>query len=163
MDPASSGLSCPNCQAQQIENLFAISDIPVHSTINLATREEALKFPTGNLSLGFCHACGFLTNTAYDAKLQEYSQNCEESQHFSATFNKFAHELAKRWIDKYHLRGKTILEVGCGKGDFLSLMCEVGDCRGIGIDPSYQPSRTDEKLKDRLRFIVHHSGRKKHT
>ncbi|HMB96340.1 MAG TPA: class I SAM-dependent methyltransferase, partial [Tepidisphaeraceae bacterium] len=80
--------------------------------------------------------------------------------HFSATFNKFAHELASRWIEKYHLRGKTILEVGCGKGDFLSLMCEVGDCRGIGIDPSYQPSRTSEKLKDRLRFIVDHYSEK---
>jgi ubiquinone/menaquinone biosynthesis C-methylase UbiE len=158
--PSDESILCPNCHSRGMENLFSIEKIPVHSTINLPSREEALKFPTGNLRLGFCNACGFLSNTVYDSKLQEYSQNCEESQHFSATFNKFAHELASRWIEKYNLRGKTILEVGCGKGDFLSLMCEVGDCKGIGIDPSYQPSRTSEKLKDRLRFIVDHYSEK---
>jgi len=51
------------------------------------------------------------------------------------------------------LRGKTILEIGCGKGEFLALMCELGDCRGIGIDPSYQPSRTPATVAHRLRFI----------
>lgn len=144
---------CPNCAAGDLEVVYSIDSIPVHSTINLSSREQALKFPTGDLKLGFCRSCGFLANTAYDASLQEYCQNCEESQHVSPTFNKFAHELAQRWIEKYDLRGKTILEVGCGKGEFLSLMCELGDCRGVGIDPSYQPSRTPSKAADRLRFI----------
>lgn len=151
---------CPNCHGQGMEILYAINGIPVHSTINLATKAEALAFPTGNLRLGACPKCGFLSNTVYDSKVQHYSQQCEESQHFSATFNKFAHELANRWINKYDLRGKTILEVGCGKGDFLSLMCEVGNCKGIGIDPSYQPSRTSEKMKDKLSFIVDHYSEK---
>jgi SAM-dependent methyltransferase len=136
-----------------MEVLYAIDQIPVHSTINLASRAEAMTFPTGNLNLGFCDKCGFLSNTAYDSSLQEYCQSCEESQHVSPTFNKFAHELANRWIERYKLRGKTIIEIGCGKGEFLALMCELGDCRGIGIDPSYQPSRTPPKAAERLRFI----------
>ena len=45
------------------------------------------------------------------------------------------------------IRNKTILEIGCGKGEFLVLMCELGDNRGIGIDPSYQPHRTPEEFK----------------
>jgi SAM-dependent methyltransferase len=152
--------TCPNCGTAGMQNLYGIEKIPVHSTINLASRDEAMEFPTGNLQLGFCNACGFLSNTAYDSSLQEYSQSCEESQHVSPTFNKFAHELAQRWIDKYKLRGKTILEVGCGKGEFLALMCELGDCRGIGIDPSYQPSRTPAKISERLKFIVDHYSEK---
>lgn len=147
------GSQCPNCGDGEMEILYSIDQIPVHCTINLSSREQALKFPTGNLKLGFCNQCGFLGNTVYDASLQEYCQDCEESQHVSPTFNKFARELAARWIDQYKLRGKTILEVGCGKGEFLALMCELGDCRGIGIDPSYQPSRTPLKMADRLRFI----------
>jgi SAM-dependent methyltransferase len=136
-----------------MEILYSIDQIPVHSTINLSSREQALRFPKGNLKLGFCDACGFLGNTAYDASLQEYCQDCEESQHVSPTFNKFAHELAQRWIDRYNLRGKTIIEIGCGKGEFLALMCELGNCRGIGIDPSYQPSRTPPKVAERMKFI----------
>jgi hypothetical protein len=136
-----------------MEQLYSIDDIPVHSTVNLASRQQALRFPTGNLRLAMCPRCAFLCNTAYDATLQEYCPNCEESQHVSPTFNRFARELAQRWIDRYSLRGKTILEVGCGKGEFLAMMCEMGDCRGIGIDPTYQPSRTPGAIASRVRFI----------
>ena len=91
-----SSILCPNCASRGMEILYSIEKIPVHSTINLASRAEAMEFPTGNLRLGFCEKCGFLSNTAYDATLQEYSQSCEESQHVSPTFNKFAHDLATR-------------------------------------------------------------------
>lgn len=133
--------------------VYAIDGIPVHSTINLSSREAALHFPTGNLQLAYCPSCAFLSNTAYDASVQEYSSQCEESQHVSQTFNKFAHDLAQRWIDRYGLRNKTILELGCGKGEFLTLMCELGDNRGIGIDPGYQPWRNTSPAAARIRFI----------
>jgi SAM-dependent methyltransferase len=137
-----------------MEVVYAISDIPVHSTINLASRAEALRFPTGDLRLGYCRACAFLCNTVHDPTLQEYSTNCEESQHVSPTFTEFARSLAARWIDRYDLRNKTILEIGCGKGEFLALMCELGDNRGVGIDPSAQPDRTATlPAGERLTFI----------
>ena len=39
-------------------------------------------------------------------------------------------------IRRYDLRGKEVIEIGCGKGEFLSLLCEVGDNRGVGFDPA---------------------------
>ena len=36
-------------------------------------------------------------------------------------------DLAQRWVDRYDLRGKTVLEIGCGKGEFLVAMLELGD------------------------------------
>ena len=146
--------TCPNCGREGMEVVYSISGIPVHSTINLGSREEALRFPTGDLRLGYCRACGFLGNTAFDAALQEYSTNCEESQHVSPTFNQFARSLAARWIARYGLRDKTILEIGCGKGEFLALMCELGNNRGVGIDPTAQPQRTAALPgHERLTFI----------
>lgn len=134
--------------------LYSIDDIPVHSTIQLAKRDEAMKFPKGHLTLSYCPACAFLANTRYDEKVQHYSTQCEESQHVSPTFNKFAHGLAQRWIDRYDIRNKKIIEVGCGKGEFLTLMCELGNNSGIGIDPSAQPHRTStSSAASRLRFI----------
>ena len=146
--------ACPNCGRDGMEIVYAIDDIPVHSTINLASRDEALAFPTGNLKLGYCRTCAFLGNTVYDAGMQEYSSKCEESQHVSPTFNQFAHALAQRWIERYDLRKKTILEIGCGKGEFLALMCDLGNNRGIGIDPTAQPERTATlPAGNRLTFI----------
>jgi SAM-dependent methyltransferase len=146
-------MHCPNCKSQGMEIVYGIDNIPVHSTIQLAGHAQALAFPTGNLKLGYCPACAFLGNTLYDPHVQAYSTQCEESQHVSPTFNKFARILAARWIDRYGLRNKTILEVGCGKGEFLGLMCELGDNKGIGIDPSYQPARTPPKMAAKMRFI----------
>ncbi|MGH7178159.1 MAG: SAM-dependent methyltransferase, partial [Tepidisphaeraceae bacterium] len=88
--------------------LYSIDEIPVHSTIQLAQRDKALAFPRGNLTFSYCPKCAFLANTRYDASVQSYNTDCEESQHVSATFNKFATQLAQRWIDRYDIRGKTI-------------------------------------------------------
>jgi len=41
-------------------------------------------------------------------------------------------------INRHQLNNKTILEVACGKGHFLVALCEAGDNRGIGIDPSFE-------------------------
>lgn len=152
--------SCPNCFSGTLAPFFAVDDIPVHSTINTATPQEAVSFPRGSLRLGFCRDCGFVGNTIYDASLQEYCSNCEESQAFSPTFNAFAKKLAQTWIDRYDIHNKTVLEIGCGKGEFLVLMCDLGNNRGIGIDPSYRPERTPEAFKQRVQFIPDYYGEK---
>ena len=36
----------------------------------------------------------------------------------------------------------TVLEIGCGKGEFLVALCERAGCNGIGLDPGYRPERT---------------------
>jgi hypothetical protein len=53
-------------------------------------------------------------------------------------------------IEQYSQRGKTIVEIGCEKADFLALMCEMGEARGVGIDPSVDPSRVPRHLGDRI-------------
>jgi SAM-dependent methyltransferase len=89
----------------------------------------------------------------FDPSVHEYSPSCEESQAFSPTFNKFAKALAQRWVERYGIRNKTIVEIGCGKGDFLMLICEAGDNQGIGIDPSAQPQRIPPEFRDSVQFI----------
>jgi SAM-dependent methyltransferase len=44
-------------------------------------------------------------------------------------------------IDRYHLKGKTLLEIGCGKGDFINLLVELNEGKGIGVDPAYEVGR----------------------
>jgi hypothetical protein len=38
---------------------------------------------------------------------------------------------------RHGLYDKDIVDIGSGQGDFLRLLCELGDNRGVGIDPSY--------------------------
>jgi SAM-dependent methyltransferase len=142
---------CPACGEGRLELFYEVDPVPVHSCRLVAGKEEALGFPTGRLALAVCHACGFVTNTAFDASLQDYSVDYEETQAFSPHFVDFLEELARRWVDRYELRGKRVLEIGSGKGEFLLLLHELGVGEAIGIDPGFAPERVEERPG--LRFI----------
>jgi len=119
----------------------------------LLTKLEALRFPKSDILLGFCEKRGFISNIAFNHKLLDYSQLYEDQQSFSPTFNAFARDLVNHLIEKYNLHNKDILEIGCGKGDFLKLLCELGHNRGVGIDPAYVKDRLHSKASDHLTFI----------
>ena len=144
---------CHNCGGQAISAFYEARNVPVHSCLMMPTQEKALKLPKGDLILSFCEECSFICNVAFDPSLQDYSPVYEDQQCFSPTFSKFAQDLAKRLINKYNLYDKDILEIGCGKGDFLKLLCEFGNNRGVGIDPAYAGDRIKSKPSDRLTFI----------
>src|SRR5713226_780766 len=139
--PARATFDCPSCGAGGLREFYDVRNVPVHSCLLMSSEKEALDFPRGDVVLSFCEACGFITNVAFDGSLQNYSPTYEDQQCFSATFNVFHHNLTARLVKKYNLHNKDIVEVGCGKGDFLALLCELGDNRGVGIDPSFIPGR----------------------
>jgi SAM-dependent methyltransferase len=130
-----------------------VSGIPAHSVVLMHTREQALSYPRGDLRLGFCRSCGFITNMAFDVSLNEYSPNFEETQHFSPTFDGWARQLVQRLVRDYDIRNKQVIEIGCGKGEFLALLCEAGDNRGVGIDPGCIPERLRDEDRSRVRLI----------
>ena len=144
---------CPNCSSKGLNSFYSIRDIPVHSCLLMSSKEEALDYPTSDLELGYCPSCGFITNFLFNPELHSYSTQCEETQGFSACFNSFAKSLAQRTIDKYNVHNKVILEIGCGKGEFLALMCELGDNVGIGFDPAYVPERNPDVSESRIEFV----------
>jgi len=124
----------------------------VHSMLLIPTKDEAINYPKGDISLAFCRSCGFISNVAFDPQLNEYSSRYEETQRFSPTFNVFHRNLAIHLIERYNLYNKDIIEIGCGKGDFLSLLCELGKNRGVGFDPAYVSERSQAGGKD-ITFI----------
>jgi SAM-dependent methyltransferase len=152
--PASELGVCPSCGSGALTVFHEQESVPIHSCRLVATREEALAYPRGTLRLAFCSDCAFITNAAYDAALQDYGISYEETQGFSPRFRTFARELALRWIDRHDLRDKDVLEIGCGKGEFLALLCELGRNRGVGIDPAFVEERLDSPAAERMRFVT---------
>ena len=145
---------CPACGSPDLIEFHRQRDVPVNSCLLLNDRDEAASFPTGPLVLARCGECGFVTNTGFDPRLAEYSDRYEETQAFSPRFVEFARGLAQTWVDRHDLRGKSVLEIGCGKGEFLVMMAEAGIGKGIGIDPGVHPERIDSPAADRLEWIA---------
>jgi hypothetical protein len=134
---------CLACASDQLSVFYAQSRVPVHSCLLVDDRDEALGFPTGDIELAFCDECGFIMNLAFDRSVHDYSARYEETQQFSPRFQDFAHDLARRWIDRYDLHDRHCFEIGCGKGSFLEAMCALGGNRGTGIDPSFRADRVE--------------------
>lgn len=132
---------CPVCMSKDVWSFFELFGIPVHCNLLWPTREEALQAPRGDMRLGFCKDCEHIFNLAFDPALVAYKQDYENSLHFSPRFQEYAGSLAMRLVERYDLRGKDIIEIGCGQGDFLRLLCQLGGNRGVGFDPSYVPGR----------------------
>jgi hypothetical protein len=151
-------VTCPSCGADSLSVFYEVERVPVHSCRLVATREEAVGFAAGELRLAVCGACGFVTNVAFDPSLQDYSIAYEETQAFSPHFNEFLSSLARRWVERYDLRGKSVLEIGSGKGEFLVLLAELGIGRGIGLDPGFVPERVSREAAERIEFIRDYYG-----
>ncbi len=133
--------SCPSCGRGPMRSFYESRDVPANSCILFKSEHEALHCPTSDIELRVCSDCGFIFNTAFSQERTEYSFRYEETQGFSSVFNAFHRAMAQQLIDRYDLHEKDILEVGCGKGEFLVLLAELGANRCVGIDPGVNAGR----------------------
>jgi SAM-dependent methyltransferase len=133
--------NCPVCGSSDCIDCVRLPDVPVYCNVLFDRREDALAAPAGDIELVYCRGCGHLHNAAFDPGRVAYSSDYENSLHHSPRFQAYAQALAARLVDDHGLRGRTVVEIACGQGDFLKLLCEAGGSRGIGFDPSYTPGR----------------------
>jgi SAM-dependent methyltransferase len=154
--PFASGAEASRCRACGQAGLepFAVSRaVPVNNARVFPRRADARAVPAGEIELAFCPGCGFIGNLRYDGGLVAYSAGYEEQQSYSPTFNAFSDALARGLVERWNLRDKRIVEIGCGKGDFLAELCRLGPNHGVGIDPTVAPERVGAAPGGRLRLV----------
>lgn len=144
---------CKACGTAGPEPFYAQSGIPTNSCLLIEGEAAARGFSKGELELACCPACGFIQNNRFVPESAVYSQAYEETQAFSPRFTHYIDELIDDQDRKHGLAGKTVLEIGCGKGDFLERLVERTGARGIGIDPAFRPDRRASTTPDRLTFV----------
>ncbi len=143
MQVTTSNPSCPVCGGQPSAPLTSLERVPATCNALWPNEREAREAPLGDIELVACADCGFVWNAAFHPELVDYSQRYENCLAFSRVFADYSQELARWLVDRHDLRGKRILEVGAGSGEFLALLCALGGNRGIGFDPSYDLDQAD--------------------
>jgi SAM-dependent methyltransferase len=131
---------CLICGGQPLEPLISISDVPTLCNRLCASEAEAANSPRGDISLSYCPDCGHIANSAFDQTHVNYDGRFENTLTFSSRYRQYAEVTADRVIKRYGLSDKRIVEIGCGGGDFLHLLCGAGN-HGTGYDPSQPTSR----------------------
>ena len=144
---------CPICGSSSLTDLIELPNLPIYCNLLWEKQQEARDCPKGDIRLAFCDHCGGIVNVVFDSSKLGYSQDYENSLHYSSRFQSYIEALANRLIEQHDLHEKTIVEIGCGKGDFLVMLCERGNNSGIGFDSSYVERPEHEEWGDRIQFI----------
>jgi len=145
--------NCPACSGStHALSLYRQYDVPVQSCLLPSTEARARGVERRQIELFGCRDCGLIFNRHFDATSQYFDTGYEETQGFSVVFQQFARDLGQNLDRRWHLSDRTVFEVGCGKGDFLAELCHRHGCRGVGIDPAYDPQRRPRLAGDRVQY-----------
>ena len=125
---------CPSCGAPAERPFYEVDGVPVHQVKLVPTRAQALNCARGDIRMCFCASCGFVWNGAFDPARMRYEDDYESTQAMSPTFNAFHERLARDLIERFDLHGKRVVELGCGQGEFITMLAEIGGNEGYGFD-----------------------------
>ncbi len=132
------------CGGTDLRAVLTIEQAPVLCNLLCHSKEEALESPVAPIDLAYCNSCGHLFNSTFDDGRINYGPDYENSLHFSARFRAYSTALVESLDKRHGLAGKTVVEVGCGNGDFLIELCEASGANGLGFDPSFSGPRPEE-------------------
>lgn len=127
---------CPACKAVSETPTVSRNDLITMQNYIYREYDSARKALVGLFELYFCRNCGLAFNAAFDARLMTYDEGYT-AYIPSAVFESYHREIANFLDAKFDLNGGLIVDIACGKGDFLELLAEMfPNLRGLGIDPS---------------------------
>jgi len=98
-----------------------------------------------------CTKCDHVFNANFDSSVTNYDIDYENSLHHSVAFQAYLEQSIQELITRLDLKGNTILEIGCGQGEFLKMLCAKTGSRGTGYDPSF---RTDRKTENNIKIYT---------
>ena len=146
------GDACPICDAARPRHFLSRPSVAVHQNLLAPTRADAIGAARGDLDFAACEACGFVFNAAFDPAKLAYGAGYDNNQGHSPFFADYLDALADRLVNEEGVKNARIVEVGCGRGDFLRKLVEdpAHGNTGVGFDPAYRGP--DHDLGGRLRF-----------
>lgn len=146
--------SCPGCGFRELAVFFESRGVPVDVGVQWDSRAAARGCPRGDIRLAFCRKCGLVVNVIFEPQRLCSTQSYENPLDCSPTFQAYARTLALQLIERYGIHEKTVVEIGCGSGSFLRLLCALGSNRGIGFDPSHIRGQSEAEQADSAVKII---------
>lgn len=131
---------CPICGGRALTECFTLQDLPVFVNVTAESREEALRAPVGQLSIVQCTHCGFVFNADFQPEQVAYAQGYHAERGDSAVYRSHTEHVAELVREAIAECRGTILEIGCGTGEFLRTLHRKGgrNLNFLGVDPSVQ-------------------------
>jgi len=147
---------CPICDSHNIIPFLTRRQVPVHQNLVYQTMEFARQIPRGDLEMVVCNSCSFIYNQSFDPVKLSYGDHYDNTQTCSPSFKVYTDSIISYLHREKNVQNCCIVEVGCGKGEFLKNLVGERENFGYGFDPSYVGP--DTLLEGRLRFEKKYYG-----
>lgn len=144
---------CPGCGAGALSEAFVLPRQPVVLNYRFKKADDAARIRRRDVTLRQCRNCGLVFNATFDINAIPYDENYENRQSFSPAFQTHLNKLAADLTRRNKLQQGRILEVGCGKGDFLRQLCATAKAEGVGYDTSYEARDQPVGLTFHKRYV----------
>ncbi len=130
--------TCPVCGDKHTRIALSRAVMPVMQNRVYRTRKRALATSRASFTLRVCRHCGFAFNSRFNPKLLQYDARYDNRVP-SETFEEYYREIAGRLRKVHGLKDGLVVDIGCGKGHFLEVLCKSANkIDAIGIDPSLE-------------------------
>ncbi|EQB39080.1 hypothetical protein M947_07925 [Sulfurimonas hongkongensis] len=136
---------CRVCGSSLLERLYAPAKQPL-AALNLPkSKEKALEAPTYELDFHICLSCSHVYNIAFDYYKIPYEEDSNLMYNSGNDWQLHILDVAKL-ASSYGLKGKCIVDIGCGDGGFLEALKTIEpDARYIGFEPGIEAQTAKDK------------------
>ncbi len=145
-------IPCPVCESTQSQALVLLKDFPISNLELTENRAEALNAKVYDMTICMCQRCTHI----YNKTPIHIEYKSENTTYFTNTLQKlYIETLTSTLIEKYDIKGKDIVEIGCGDGEFLKQLTKHNN-QCVGYEPSYKEPYTDQNLTIRNEYFTPH-------
>jgi SAM-dependent methyltransferase len=123
--------------SEAFREVYRAEQLPVLQNRMFATAQSARDCPRGDVVLVQSVVTGLVYNRAFRPDLVQYVTDYQNEQGLSSAFTR--HLDAMLDLVQGHFHGKSLVEIGCGKGLFLERLLAAG-FDVTGFDPTYEGS-----------------------
>ena len=135
-------IPCPVCGSTHSQELVLLKDFPISNLELTENRAESLKAKVYDMTICMCRRCTHIYNNT-PIRIEYKNEN---TTYFTNTLQKlYIEALTSTLIEKYDIKGKDIIEIGCGDGEFLKQLTKHNN-QCVGYEPSYKEPYTDKNL-----------------
>ena len=144
---------CVACGRTPLALSVRRSSLPVMQNLVYATQNEASVARTADFVLAACQHCGFAFNAAFDPDMLVYDERYDNRVP-SSVFKDYYANLAGRLCERYGSENGLAVEIGCGKGEFLTALArEWVNGRFLGVDPGYEAPPSGTAVSAKIHFL----------
>ncbi len=129
-------IKCPLTDSTNTAIIYEQQGVPLIQNKVYPTAEEAKSAKKINVTLAQSLENGFVFSANFDDSIIDYDQHYQNEQSNSNYFKDHLYNVISI-MEKNHMLGKKIVEIGCGKAFFLDMLAEKGE-NITGFDPTYE-------------------------